>query len=40
MLRKGYILAILVMGVSIISILSISAEESLIPSWIKTTAGF
>ncbi len=28
------------MGVSIISILSISAEESLIPSWIKTTAGF
>ena len=40
MLRKGYILAILVMGVSIISILSISAEESLIPSWIKTTASF
>ncbi len=40
MLRKGYILAILVMGVSIISILSISAQESLIPSWIKTTAGF
>jgi len=39
-LRKGYILAILVIGVSIISILSISAEESLIPSWIKTTAGF
>jgi len=40
MLRKGYVLAILVIGVSIISILSISAEESLIPSWIKTTAGF
>jgi len=39
-LRKGHILAILVIGVSIISIVSISAEESFIPSWIKNTASF
>jgi len=40
MLRNGLILAIGVLVVSGITIFSISAEESLIPSWIKNTAGF
>ena len=40
MLRKGHVLAILVIGVSAGTILSISAEESLVPSWIKTSVGF
>ena len=40
MLRKGHILAISVLGISAVTVLSISAEESLIPSWIKNTAGF
>jgi len=41
MLRKGIILAIGVLVVSGITIFSIaSAEESLIPSWIKNTASF
>ncbi|MGI0076713.1 MAG: bZIP transcription factor, partial [Nitrosopumilaceae archaeon] len=40
MLRKGYILAILAIGVSAVTVLSISAEESLVPSWIKTSVGF
>jgi micrococcal nuclease len=40
MLRKWYILAILVIGASAVTIVSISAEESLVPSWIKTTVGF
>jgi len=39
-LRKGHILAILVIGVSVVSILSISAEEGLIPAWIKNSAKF
>jgi len=41
MLRRGIILAIGVLVVSGITIFSIaSAEEGLIPSWIKNTAGF
>jgi len=41
MLRKGIILAIGVLVVSGITIFSIaSAEEGLVPSWIKNTAGF
>ena len=40
MLKKWHILAILVIGISTITVLSISAQESLVPSWIKTTVGF
>jgi len=39
-LRKGHILAVFFIGISLITILSISAEQSLIPAWIKTTASF
>ncbi len=39
MLRKGHILAILVIGVSITTVFSIQAQEEYsIPSWIKNTA--
>jgi len=39
-LRKGHILVILVIGISTFTVLSISAQESQIPSWIKTTVGY
>lgn len=40
MLKKWRILVSIIIAVSVITVLSISAEESLIPAWIKTTAGF
>jgi len=40
MLRKGHILAIIITAASLTTVLTIHAEEGLIPSWIKTTAGF
>ena len=40
MLRKWHVLVSIITAVSVITVLSISAEESLIPSWIKNTAGF
>src|SRR3972149_1862182 len=40
MLRRVHILAILVIGVSAVTVASISAQESGIPSWIKNTVGF
>src|SRR3989304_7255035 len=40
MLKKWYVLVSIAIAVSVIAVLSISAEESLIPSWIKSTAGF
>lgn len=40
MLKKWHILVSIIIAVSVITVLSISAEESLIPSWIKTTASF
>jgi len=42
MLRKGHILAVFAIGVSVIAAFTVvaSAEESLVPSWIKTTVGF
>ena len=40
MLRKGHLLVVFFIGISLITILSISAEQSLIPAWIKTTASF
>jgi len=39
-LRKGRILAILLIGVSVTSFLSISAQNSMIPEWIKNNAGW
>ena len=38
MLRKWHILASITIAVSVITVLSISAEESIIPSWIKNKA--
>ena len=41
MLRKGHILAVLVMGVSVTAFLSISAQQNYdIPAWVKGVAGF
>lgn len=41
MLRKGHILAILVIGVSVTTFLSISAQQNYeIPAWVKSVAGF
>ena len=40
MLRKGYILAVLVIVASEGTVASSTARESQIPSWIKTTIGF
>jgi len=40
MLRKGQILVILLIGVSVTSFLSISAQNSMIPEWIKNNAGW
>lgn len=40
MLKKWYVLVSITIAVSLITVLSISAQESLIPSWIKNTAGF
>jgi len=40
-LRKGHILAILVIGVSVTTFLSISAQQNYdIPAWVKGIAGF
>jgi len=40
-LRKGHILAILVIGVSVTTFLSISAQQKYdIPAWVKGVAGF
>jgi len=39
-LRKGHFLAISIVTISFMTVFSISAEESLIPAWIKTTASF
>jgi len=39
-LRKGQILAVLVIGVSVTSFLSISAQNFMIPEWIKNNAGW
>ena len=40
MLGKGHILVILVIVATASTIATISAQESQIPSWIKTTVGF
>ena len=41
MLRKGHILVILVIGISVTTFLSISAQQEYeIPSWVKEVAGF
>ena len=40
MLRKGHILVVLVIVASAATVTSIYAQESQIPSWIKTTVGF
>ncbi len=41
MLRKGHILAIVVIGVSVTAFLSISAQQNYdIPAWVKGIAGF
>jgi len=40
MLSRGAILAILVISISFVTVYTISAQESLIPAWIKTTASF
>jgi len=40
MLRKWHVLAVFVISISAISVYTISAQESLIPAWIKTTASF
>ncbi len=41
MLRKGHVLAIIITAASLTTVLSIHAQdESIIPSWIKNTAGF
>ena len=41
MLRKGHILAVVVIGVSVTAFLSISAQQNYdIPAWVKGVAGF
>lgn len=41
MLRKGYILVIFVIGVSVTTFLSVSAQQNYeIPAWVKGVAGF
>ena len=40
MLKKWHVLVSITIAVSFITVLSISAEDSLIPAWIKSTAGF